>query len=85
MDWIVEHHHLTESTAVEEFEIATKQLKSAYVTVLNKYMRIVKNPDLKINPSDQELSELDSAQERFDKARATMDKITEEIKSGIRK
>ncbi len=81
----MEYHHLSESAALEEFEIATKQLKSAYVTVLNKYMRIVKNPDLKINPSDQELSELDSAQERFDKARATMDKITEEIKSGIRK
>lgn len=81
----MEYHHLSESAALEEFEIATKQLKSAYAALLNKYLRIAKNPDLKINSSDQELFELDSARERFDMARAMMDKIIEEIKIGVRK
>ena len=37
-----------------------------------------------MNPSDQELAELDAAQDRFDKARLQMDKITGEIRMGTR-
>jgi hypothetical protein len=81
----MEQHRIEEAAAIEEIEIATKQLKSAYAAVFNKFARIAKNPDLKINPSDEELNELDIARERFDRARAHMDKITEEIRKGTRK
>ena len=81
----MEQHRTAEAAAIEEFEITTKQLKSAYTAVLNKFTRIAKNPSLKMNPSDQELAELDAAQDRFDKARKVMDKITGEIRKGIRK
>ena len=80
----MEHHRAEEAAATEEMEIATKQLKSAYAAVINKFARIAKNPDLKINPSEGELNELDVARERFDRARAHMDKIAEEIRKGIR-
>ncbi len=81
----MEQHRIEEVAAMEEMEVATKQLKSAYAAVFNKFARIAKNPDLKINPSDEELNELDIARERFDKARAHMDTIAEEIRKGIRK
>ena len=80
----MEHHRAEEAAAIEEMEIATKQLKSAYAAVINKYTRLTKNPDLKINPSEGELDELDVARERFDRARAHIDKIAEEIRKGIR-
>ena len=80
----MEQHRIEEAAAIEEMEIATKQLKSAYAAVFNKFARIAKNPDLKINPSDEELNELDVARERFDRARAHMDKIADEIKNGAR-
>jgi len=80
----LEQHRIEEALAIEEMEVATKQLKSAYAAVFNKFARIAKNPDLKINPSDEELSELDIARERFDNARAHMDIIAEEIKKGTR-
>jgi hypothetical protein len=80
----LEQHRVEEAASIEELEIATKQLKSAYAALINKFARIAKNPDLKINPSDEELDELDIARERFDKARAHMDKIADEIKQGIR-
>ncbi|MFM1828019.1 MAG: hypothetical protein RL624_260, partial [Bacteroidota bacterium] len=47
----MEQHRTEESSAISEFEIATKQLKSAYAAVLNKFTRIAKNPSLKMNPS----------------------------------
>ncbi len=78
-------HRIEEAAAIEEMEIATKQLKSAYAAVFNKFARIAKNPDLKINPSDEELNELEIARERFDRARAHMDKIAEAIRRGTRK
>ena len=81
----MEQHRIEEAAAIEEIEIATKQLKSAYAAVFNKFARIAKNPDLKINPSDEELNELDISRERFDRARAHMDKIAEEIRKGARK
>lgn len=81
----MEQHRIEEAAAIEEMEIATKQLKSAYAAVFNKFARITKNPDLKINPSDEELNELDIARERFDRARVHMDKIAEEIHKGTRK
>jgi hypothetical protein len=81
----LEHHRIEEAAAIEEMEVATKQLKSAYASVFNKFARIAKNPDLKINPSEAELDELDIARERFDRARAHMDKIAEEIRKGTRK
>ena len=37
-----------------------------------------------MNPSDQELAELDAAQDRFDKARLQMDIIINEIRKGAR-
>lgn len=80
----MEQHRIEEAAAIEEMEIATKQLKSAYAAVFNKFARIAKNPNLKINPSDEELNELDIARERFDHARAHMDKIADEIKNGAR-
>ncbi len=80
----MEQHRIEESSAINEFEIATKQLKSAYAAVLNKFTRIAKNPSLKMNPSDQELAELDAAQDRFDKARLQMDIIINEIRKGAR-
>lgn len=80
----LEDHRIEEIAAIEEMEIATKQLKSAYTAVFNKFARIAKNPELKLNPSDEELNELDSARTRFDNARAHMDKIAEEIRKGIR-
>jgi hypothetical protein len=80
----MERHRTEESSAINEFEIATKQLKSAYAAVLNKFTRIAKNPSLKMNPSDQELAELDAAQDRFDKARLQMDIIINEIRKGAR-
>ncbi len=80
----MEQHRTEESSAINEFEIATKQLKSAYAAVLNKFTRIAKNPSLKMNPSDQELAELDAAQDRFDKARLQMDIIINEIRKGVR-
>lgn len=80
----MERHRTEESSAISEFEIATKQLKSAYTAVLNKFTRIAKNPSLKMNPSDQELAELDAAQDRFDKARLQMDIIINEIRKGAR-
>ena len=80
----MEQHRIEEAAAIGEMEIATKQLKSAYAAVFNKFARIAKNPDLKINPSDEELNELDVARERFDRARAHMDKIADEIKNGAR-
>jgi hypothetical protein len=80
----MEQHRTEESSAINEFEIATKQLKSAYAAVLNKFTRIAKNPSLKMNPSDQELAELDAAQDRFDKARLQMDIIINEIRMGAR-
>ena len=80
----MEQHRTEESSAINEFEIATKQLKSAYAAVLNKFTRIAKNPSLKMNPSDQELAELDAAQDRFDKARLQMDIIINEIRKGAR-
>ena len=55
-----------------------------YAAVLNKFTRIAKNPSLKMNPSDQELAELDAAQDRFDKARLQMDIIINEIRKGAR-
>ena len=81
----MEQHRIEEAAAIEEIEIATKQLKSSYAAVFNKFARIAKNPDLKINPSDEELNELDIARERFDRARAHMDKIAEAIREGTRK
>ncbi len=81
----MEQHRIEEAAAIEEMEIATKQLKSAYAAVFNKFARIAKNPDLKINPSDEELNELDIARERFDRARVHMDKIAEAIRRGTRK
>ena len=80
----MEQHRIEEAAAIGEMEIATKQLKSAYAAVFNKFARIAKNPDLKINPSDEELNELDVARERFERARAHMDKIADEIKNGAR-
>jgi len=80
----LEQHRIEEAAAIEEMEVATKQLKSAYAAVFNKFARIAKNPDLKINPSNEELNELDIARERFDKARSHMDCIAEEIKKGTR-
>jgi len=80
----MERHRTEESSSISEFEIATKQLKSAYAAVLNKFTRIAKNPSLKMNPSDQELAELDAAQDRFDKARLQMDIIINEIRKGAR-
>lgn len=80
----MEQHRIEEAAAIEEMEIATKQLKSAYASVFNKFARIAKNPELKVNPSNQELNELDLARERFDNARAHMDRITEEIRKGAR-
>ena len=80
----MEQHRIEEAAAIEEMEIATKQLKSAYAAVFNKFARIAKNPDLKINPSDEELNELDVAREHFERARAHMDKIADEIKNGAR-
>jgi len=80
----LEQHRIEEAAAIEEMEVATKQLKSAYAAVFNKFARIAKNPDLKINPSDEELNELDIARERFDNARAHMDIIAEEIRKGTR-
>jgi hypothetical protein len=81
----LEQHRIEEAAALEEMEVATKQLKSSYAAVFNKFARIAKNPDLKIIPSDEELSELDIARERFDMARAHMDSIAEEIRKGTRK
>lgn len=49
----LEQHRIEEAAAIEEMEVATKQLKSAYAAVFNKFARIAKNPDLKINPSDE--------------------------------
>ena len=80
----LEQHRIEEAAAIEEMEVATKQLKSAYAAVFNKFARIAKNPDLKINPSDEELNELDIARERFDNARAHMDTIADEIRKGTR-
>jgi hypothetical protein len=80
----LEQHRIEEAAAIEEMEVATKQLKSAYTAVFNKFARIAKNPDLKINPSDEELNELDIARERFDNAQAHMDTIAEEIRKGTR-
>ena len=80
----MEQHRTAEAAAIEEFEIATKQLKSAYAAVLNKFTRIAKNPSLKMNLSNQELAELDAAQDRFDKARLQMDIIINEIRKGAR-
>ena len=80
----MEQHRIEEAAAIGEMEIATKQLKSSYAAVFNKFARIAKNPDLKINPSDEELNELDVARERFERARAHMDKIADEIKNGAR-
>ncbi len=81
----MEQHRIEEAAALEEIEVATKQLKSAYAAVFNKFARIAKNPDLKINPSNEELNELDIARERFDNARAHMDTIADEIRKGTRK
>ena len=81
----MEQHRIEEAAAIAEMEVTTKQLKSAYASVFNKFARIAKNPDLKINPSDEELNELDIARERFDNARANMDTIAEEIRKGTRK
>ena len=80
----LEQHRIEEAAAIEEMEVATKQLKSAYAAVFNKFARIAKNPDLKINPSDEELNELNIARERFDNARTHMDIIADEIKKGTR-
>ena len=80
----LEQHRIEEAAAIEEMEVATKQLKSDYTAFFNKFARIAKNPDLKINPSDEELNELDIARERFDNARAHMDTIAEEIRKGTR-
>lgn len=81
---ILEKNRIEEAAAIEEMEISIKQLKSAYVAVLNKFARVSKNPDLKINPSDDELSELDNARQRFDSARSNMDRIANEIRRGER-
>ena len=82
---MMDHNRTEESAAIEEIELATKHLKAAYAAVLNKFARIAKKPDLKINSADTELNELDIARQRFDRARTQMDKITEEIRVGIRK
>ncbi|MCF8162092.1 MAG: hypothetical protein K9J05_03025 [Candidatus Methylopumilus sp.] len=44
----MEQHRTEESSAISEFEIASKQLRAAYAAVLNKFTRIAKNPSLKI-------------------------------------
>ena len=81
----MEQNRQEELAAIEEMEIATKQLRSAYTAVINTSARIANNPGLTINPTEEELEELDRARERFDKARAHMDRIAEEIRSGLRK
>jgi hypothetical protein len=80
----LEKDRIEEALAIEEMEIATKQLRAAYSAVFNKFARIAKNPNLKINPSDEELSALDVARRRFDAARSQMDKIVAEIQNGTR-
>jgi hypothetical protein len=40
----MEQHRIEEAAAIEEMEIATKQLKSAYAAVFNKFARITKIP-----------------------------------------
>ncbi len=80
----MEQHRIEESVAIEELEISMKQLKLAYVAVFNKFTRIAKNPDLKINLSHEEFDELDKARRNFDVARAQMDKISEQIRVGTR-
>lgn len=73
-----------EDLAITEMEIATQQLQSAYVSVFNKCANLAKNPRFGENPSDAELNVLDIARERFDKAKAHMDKIANEIRNRIR-
>lgn len=80
----MDQHPNEEAAAIEEMEIATKQLKLAYLAVLNKSARMAKNVGLKINPTMEELDELDIARDRFDKARGEMDRIAEEIRKGLR-
>ena len=64
-------------------EVAIKQLRSAYVAVINKFTRIAMNPDLKTNPQ-KELDELEVAQKRFDEVRANMNRITDQLRKGLR-
>jgi hypothetical protein len=74
-----------EAAALEEMEIALKQLRSAYMAVINTFTRVAKNPELTVNPTETELIELETARKKFNKAQAILDKIAEEIRWGIRK
>jgi len=80
----LEQHRVEESLAIEELEIAMKQLKSAYAAVFNKFARIAKNPDLKISLTINEFDEIDQANSRLDAVRVHANKIVEEIRQGIR-
>ena len=77
-------HRIEESAAIEEMEISTKHLKSAYSALINAFARITNNPDIKVNPIQAALDEVDVARQRFDQAKANIDKIVEEIRLGKR-
>ena len=81
----MEQNRKEEAVAIEEMEIATKQLRSAYMAIINTFARVAKNPNITVNSTEVELDELDRARERFDKSRAHMDKIADEIRAGLRK
>jgi hypothetical protein len=83
--FFVEQNRKEEAAAIEEMEIATKQLRSAYMAIINTFARIAKNPNITVNSTEVELDELNRARERFDKSRAHMDKIADEIRAGLRK
>ena len=74
-----------EAEAIAEMEVATKQLRSAYVAVINKFTRIAMNPDLKTNSTQTELDELELAQQRFDKIRKRLDQTIDQFRKGLRR
>ena len=42
----MEQNRKEEAAAIEEMEIATKQLRSAYMAIINTFARIAKNPNI---------------------------------------
>lgn len=70
--------------AIAELEISSKQLKIAFISLVNKEMRIVKNPKLELHSVRVELQDYDKAYERFEKAKISMNEIVEEIRKDFR-